>query len=54
MKYLDNPYNRLFFLLILLLAIIVTSIEGNLARLGRQLLGGGPSTHLPPLASAES
>jgi hypothetical protein len=40
MKYLGTAHNRLFFLLILLLAIIVTSIEGNLARLGRQLIGG--------------
>jgi hypothetical protein len=40
MKYLGTAHNRLFFLLILVLAIIVTSIEGNLARLGRQLIGG--------------
>jgi hypothetical protein len=40
MKYLGTVNNRLFFLVILLLAIIATSIEGNLARLGWQLFTG--------------
>ena len=39
MKYLGTVHNRLFFLIILVLAIIATSMQGTLVALGLHLIG---------------
>lgn len=41
MKYLGSVHNRLFFLAILVLAILATSMQGTLVALGMNLFGGG-------------